>query len=589
MNGHELKQFLHKTLSEHLKKHPAMIRNMIIKIAEKALYLSEISAFLNQCGDAKNVRFIEELFDYLDFSYFVSSKDKLNIPAEGKLIIAANHPLGALDALALIKAISEVRKDVRIVANNVLSNLTQIKDLILPFNVFSLRAQKDNINLIESSLLADEAIIFFPAAEVSRMTWKGVKDGKWLNGVARFAEKHECPVLPVYIEAKNTAFFYAMSLINKRLSMFLLPREIFYKKEKSITIKVGDPIPGAAFKHKTVGTQFQSNLLRKHVYRLGKGKTQVFATEQNIIHPVDAKQIRLELKTQKLLCKVSDAKKVYLVDFMQAESVASEIARLREITFRKVGEGTGRKSDIDKFDFIYKHIALWDEENLEIAGSYRLGLCSEIIDKYGINAIYNSDHFLFSKNFEPIIYKSLELGRSFIQQKYWRSNALDMLWQGIGAYLQMNPSIEYLFGAVSISNSYSDFAKSLIVSYYRKWYSANEDYALGKRQYIVSKNLEIEIASILHGRTIAEDFKNLKSSLKALGYSVPVLFRKYVDLCNEGGAKFLDFNIDPDFSNSVDGLMLIDIKYIKEDFRSRYVNKTDIRTAQRGELTLETV
>lgn len=584
-----IRQYIHDLIASNLNNYPAIIRNLIVKICEKILYLNEISTFLEYCGEKSNLQFIDELFDYLDFSYFVSSKDKFKIPAEGKLIIVANHPLGALDSLALIKAVSEVRKDIKIVANEVLTNLQNINGILLPYNVYSFHAQKEHIMAIEKSLLKDEVVIFFPAAEVSRFTWKGIKDRKWQNGAVRFAEKFEAPILPVFIDAKNSSLFYGFSLINKRLSTFLLPREIFCKRGKSITLKIGDPIPGSAFKNKSVGNQFQTTLLRKHVYRLEKGKTPVFATEQNIIHPIPAKLIKMELNTQKLLLNSGKTKKIFLVDFKNAENVGKEISRLRELTFRKVGEGTGRKSDFDKYDYIYKHIVLWDEEELEIMGSYRLGICSDILIKYGMDALYNNDHFLFSNNFKPILSQSLELGRSFIQQRYWRSNALDLLWQGIGAYLQMNPEVKYLFGAVSISNSYSDFAKSLIVTYYRKWYQTRENFAIGKRRFVMSKNMEEEVNSILTGSNYLEDFKNLKQTLKAIGFSIPVLFRKYADLCDYDGVKFLDFNTDPDFSNSVDGLMLMDLQYLKPEFIARYYNNKSIMAPENNVLEAELV
>jgi putative hemolysin len=553
------------------KMHPYFL-NLFIKIIEKIIQVHKINHFL-ETHHQSDFEFIDELFEYVDFSYFVSNKDRKRIPAQGKLVCVSNHPLGALDGLALLNAIGEVRRDVKIVANDVLMNLENLNDLFLAYNVFSHSAQKENIKNIERALERDEAVIFFPAAEVSRFSHRGIRDGKWHNGALRFAQKFDCPILPIHIKGRNSIFFYLSSMINKGFSALMLPRQIFSKNQRKITIRIGDPIPRDAFSKKFINFREMNKLLKKHVYQIGKGKKGVFETEKNIIHPTDARIIRRELEQCEMLGDISGGKRIYLVEYKNAKNVIKEIARLRELTFRSVGEGTGDSKDFDRFDKHYKHIVLWNDNDLEIMGAYRLGLVPEIMNNIGYKGLYNSGQFFFSRNFEPHLYKSIELGRSFIQKKYWRSKALDYLWQGIAAYVQMNPEIEYLFGAVSISGSYTKQAQEMIVFYYEKWYKESKSFALAKNPFIISNNRREELELAFSGMDHIEDLIILKQMLKNIGFSIPILLRKYSELCEYGGARFLGFGVDESFSSSIDCMIMLDLKTIKNAQKERYYSQ----------------
>ena len=573
----DLKSIIENTHPVFNEKSPKFFKNIIIRLLERILHVKEINEFLEKNRGFRNIDFIDELFEYLEFSYSVSSKDRLKIPAEGKLIIISNHPLGALDGLSLIKVVSEVRPDVKIVANDLLVNIENLSDLFLPYDLFSYRAQKRNIERIHESLENDEAVIIFPAAEVSRLGPNGIKDSKWRNGAVKLASALNAPVLPVCIDARNSMLFYLLTSLNNGLGLFLLPHEMFNKRKDTIELKIGNPIPADAFNNK-INTKVQNSLLKKHLYKIGKGKKGVFITENTIIHPVNKKILKKELNESKLLGITKDRMSLFLTENSESPNVVKEISRLREITFRKVGEGTGKKKDTDVYDNYYKHLVLWDEKNLEIAGSYRLGECDKIIETSGIEALYSYSLYNFNPEITDILKNTLELGRSFIQHKYWRTRALDYIWQGIGAYLIENPTKRYLFGAVSISDSYSEIAKSLIIYYYTKWYSDSGNLAVAKEKYTYSSDFRKEADSIFTGTTPEEDFRILKTELKNYGCTVPVLFRKYTELCEYGGVKFLDFGIDSSF-NSVDGLILVDLEQITPEKRKRYYESRSFVTA----------
>lgn len=520
-----------------------------------------------------NINFIDELFEHLDFSFVISQKDREKIPSEGKLIVIANHPLGALDSLALIKAISVVRGDIKIVANEILLGIDNLKEIFLPYNVFSFTAQKENLKAIGEVLDKEGVVIIFPAAEVSRLKMGVIKDGPWHKGVLYFSQRHQVPVLPVYIKAKNSLLFYLVSGVSKRLSTLMLPREIFNKRSKNISLVIGDQIPAKALNSLLVNRQVQVKLLRKHLYLVGKNRKGIFRTEKNIIFPVNRKKIKKELQYAKQLGLTTDGKKILMVDYLNSPEVVKEIARLRELTFRKVGEGTGKKMDIDEYDKYYKHLVLWDEEELEIVGAYRIGICKEVLNSYGTKGLYTSTLFGFSNDFvKKFLPASIELGRSFIQKKYWNTNALDYLWQGIGALINSNPAIKYMIGPVSISNLYPDEAKRMLVYFYMKWFDNPNNLVRAKNPFTISSgNLE-ECMALFNSNERKDDFRILKMLMKNYGFSVPPLYKHYTELCEPGGVNFLDFGIDKDFENCIDGFIVVEVDKIKESKKSRYLN-----------------
>ena len=248
-----------------------------------------------------------------------------------------------------------------------------------------------------------------------------------------------------------------------------------------------------------------------------------------------------------------------------------EIGRLREFTFRKVEEGTGSKRDVDTFDRHYKHIILWDDEELEVVGAYRIGEANFIKEYFGKEGFYSHTLFEFEEGFEPYMTNAIELGRSFVQPRYWGSRALDYLWQGIGAYLFQNPHIRYMYGPVSLSDVYPKIAKNLIISFYSLYFSTSATLVTARNGYFMSKTEREEALSLFKGSDYKEDFATLKEQLSLMDLSVPTLYKQYTELCDEGGILFLDYNIDKEFANCVDSFILVDITKIKEAKRARYI------------------
>ena len=552
------------------KKYPGILSSFTQFLLHRFFKEKKVNQYLHELEDKSGRDFVNKLFELLKFSYNLSEDEKKRIPAEGRLIVIANHPLGVLDGLLLYKIIAGVRNDVKVMTNDLLLNLENLSEIFIRMEGNSFSERKEGLIELEEALDNDGAVIIFPSVQVSRPTLKGIRDKNWQPGAIKLAMKKNSAILPCYISGMNSAVFYTSNVVNKDFSKFLLPREVLKKSSKDLKVNIGKVIPSSAFQNIPVDISSITKLLKKHTYLLKKGKKEIFQTEETIIHPVDKDLVLSDLNKMELLGETKDSKKIYLADISNAKNLQMEIGRLREITFRKVGEGTGKTYDLDDYDHFYKHIVLWDEKDHEIVGSYRLGICKEIIANKGIKGIYNSELFDFNDNFNPVLDETVELGRSFVQMKYWGSNALDYLWQGIGAFLSNYPEYRYLFGAVSISDNYPEAAKALLILYHEKWFMNKENYAKSQNPFRVSESLRRELSPMFDADEPKKDFMTLKKALREFGLSVPVLLRRYVELTELGGSTFIDFGVDESFGNSVDCLILVDLKLIKEDFKKRY-------------------
>lgn len=297
---------------------------------------------------------------------------------------------------------------------------------------------------------------------------------------------------------------------------------------------------------------------------------QDYSAQKIIAFPQPRKLIRKELQRSQLLGETADNKKIFLVDCHARSVVLKEIGRLREISFRAVGEGTQKSRDTDKYDFSYRHIVLWDDNDQEIVGAYRIGEAGRLVKESGLDGLYTSRLFDYQPAFIDLFPESIELGRSFVQPKYWGKRGLDYLWMGIGAYLSANPQIKYLFGAVSISNDYPQAAKDEIIACYQHYFQPDgyRAWASSKMPYQASSSAAMDYQSLDYKAGL----KHLKSQLDMHNLKVPTLYKQYADFCEPQGLRFIDFNIDPQFSYCVDSLILVDLTFAKQKKRQRYID-----------------
>lgn len=533
----------------------------------------ECQRFAEQYPHLEGIDFVEQVLDYFDFSYSVFDKEKERIPATGRVVIIANHPIGSLDGLALLKCVSEVRPDVKAIANDLLMTIKPLQKMLLPVNNMGGNTPKENLNNIFNYLNNDGAIIIFPSGEVSRLKPNGVKDGRWHSGFYRMAKTTKAPILPIFVDGKNSAMFYSASMIYKPLATMLLMREMFKQRKKSVKLRIGEAIPYDNYANDNLPLKTKIKLFQKHLYRIGHNKSALFKTQSAIALPEQRQSLKKAIEKCQHLGKTGDGKDIYIYNYDESSPILREIGRLREIAFRAVGEGSGKKRDIDKYDAYYHHLILWDKEELEIIGAYRFADTQKVLQQQGEKALYTQTLFTYETQMQPYLAQGLELGRSFVQPKYWGKRSLDYLWFGIGAFLQVNPQFRYLFGPVSISDSYPAPAKDLMVYFYNLYFGFNEKIAESNKPYQYQQTDIDILKNNFVGNHYKEDFTRLKHMLANMGVSIPTLYKQYSELCHPGGVQFLAFGTDPEFNDCLDGLVLVDITKFTDKKKARYLTK----------------
>lgn len=539
-------------------------------LLKRLFYEDEFQQFAAAHRHLKGLDMVEQVLEHLDILCTVSARDLEQIPEHGPLVIIANHPTGTLDGLALMYAVSRVRRDVKVVTNRMLTHLEPLSSLFIPVDNMGGRTAKSSLVQMEQHLQNAGVLIFFPAGEVSRPTRKGIRDKKWYSGFIKLAGKLRVPLLPVHIQAHNSLLFYASTLVSPTLSMLLLMQQMFRRRHSQLPIKIGQQIAWHHWHSATLSSREMAEQCRQHVMRLGKGMPGVFKTQCAIARPEDRATLKRALAQAECLGKTSDGKTIYLWQRNGQEEapLLRELGRLREVAFRAVEEGSGKRRDTDRYDDDYLHLILWDDEDLEIVGAYRFMPTAKQIERRGLDGLYSYSLFHYDDKMQDVLEHGIELGRSFIQPRYWGRRGLDYLWSGIGAYLARYPHYRYLFGPVSISGGLPPAARDLLVAFYRLWFPATHPLAASRQPYPASLP---DVLAQFGGVDYVDDLTKLKSLLGNLGCGIPPLYKQYSELCEPGGVQFIDFGSDPAFNNCVDGLVLVDLCYLKANRYQRYI------------------
>lgn len=548
--------------------HNKLIQKPMMSVMKYLLCEHELNAFSQAYPHLTGFDFVEQLLDHFQCSYTVSDKHKERIPSTGKVVIIANHPIGTIDGLALIKLVKEIRSDVKVIANDLLMNVQALHDVLLPVQNMQGNTPKQNLQNINRHLQNNGAVIMFPAGEVSRLRPTGIKDTKWQKGFLTLAKAHHAPILPIYVGAKNSALFYGISMLSKPAASALLVREMLHKKNTDLPVKIGELIPYSSIANLPLSTKEQVKLIKRHLYRIAKNAKPLLATQSAIAPPEERRELLKAIHQEcEHLGETTDGKVIFLYQYQQSSPIMRELGRLRELTFRAVGEGTQQRRDVDLYDKYYQHLILWDPNDLEIAGAYRLGNAKSILEAG--DALYSQSLFDYQDTFAPYFEEGLELGRSFVQEKYWGKRSLDYLWMGIGAFIRRYPRYRYLFGPVSLSATLPSEATALITSFFSFYFPDKQALVTPRLPYSASTVYTEYFTDLSYD----EGMELLKSRLGALNVAIPTLFKQYGQLCEpeSTGVRFCGFNIDPDFQNCIDGLVLVDITLMKEKKKRRYL------------------
>ncbi len=580
-------------------KKTGFLGHLLAKGVMKLLKIDVLNQVYHQNHHLPSKEFLDALPADLNADYEIHENDLKRIPESGAFITVSNHPLGGLDGILLMKILTDVRPEFKVLANFLLYKIENLRPFLLSVNPFeNLKDKRSSLEGIKKALLElkeGNPIGIFPAGEVSMFDTEErvVKDREWQEAAIRLIQKANVPVVPVYFHARNSKSFYTLANWNGHLRTAMLPRELASKNKKKIRIRIGKPISAKeiqSFENITALSDF----LRRKTYMLAN----IFTEEKRqatksalkeacggaktIISPVSKELLLKEIKalheTDALLFEGASYD-AYFASSDQIPNILMEIGRLREHTFRDVGEGTNQEIDLDKYDQYYRHLFLWDRKDKQLVGAYRMGLGKEIYEKYGTDGFYTSELFGFDDDVHFLFPRTIEMGRAFVTKEYQQKPMpLFLLWRGIVHITLKYPEYRFLMGGVSISNRFSDFSKSVMIEFMRSHY-----YDASIAQYIHPKNeykvkLKEEDKNFIFDAAEADlnKFDKLIDEIEPGELRFPVLLKKYI----KQNARIISFNVDPKFNDAIDGLMYIRVAEIPESTVKPIMEEIEQRTKE---------
>ncbi len=507
-------------------------------------------------------------------------------PRGGPLVIVANHPFGILDPVILAHYAASHRPDVKVMTNALLGAFEQLRPHIIPVNPFGgPEAAKENLAGMKEALRhlrAGGTLVIFPAGEVSRYRpGRGIEDPAWSSHVGSLVRRTQATVLPVFFPGRNSALFHAAGLIHPRLRTGLLLREFCNQSGTRTPMRVGVPIPFAKLK-KFEDDETLTKYLRIHTFvlsgrRSGSEEESEATTDLNedpgvstACHRIRSEVARLRERGARLVHQGGFG--VYAGHSHEIPATLEEIGRLREQTFRAVGEGTGQEIDLDRFDRYYEHLFLWDEAQGRVAGAYRLGRADLILREYGPSGLYTSTLFKFEKPFLASLGNAVEMGRSFIIRDYQRNlSSLPLLWRGIAQWMVRNDGYTKLFGPVSISKDYDSLSRKMMVEFLQEncLHADLASYVKPRNPFRYLRGRRLMREFISANLRDVDDCSALISSVETDGKGIPILLKHYLRL----SGTLLSFNVDKDFSSVIDGLILVDLTETEPRLLAKYMGE----------------
>lgn len=565
----------------------SQLSSRISPLLERLFALDRINGIYDRVSPSGSERFIEHVLEELGVTCRVPAGDLAKIPRQGPLVVVANHPFGAIEGIALAVLLRKVRPDVKVMANYLLGRIPELRELFICVDPFgSAAAPSHNLRPMRQAIrwvAGGGALAVFPAGEVAHLDLmqRQVVEPPWNPSVARLIRHSGASVVPVFFEGCNGPLFQAAGLIHPRLRTAMIPWELVSKSGSTLDARIGAAIAprrlgGFEDDAEMIDYLRQRMFLLRHCDHASADETSrpklnaPHQTFEPIVPETDRQILTGEvarLSPQQLLADGSDFR-VYLVSTAEAPNVVREIGRLREVTYRATGEGTGKSIDLDPFDSWYQHLFVWDVCGQQVVGAYRLGPSDQILSRRGAAGLYTTTLFNFKPGLLTRLNPALELGRAFVRAEFQKNYApLLLLWKGIAQFVCRNPRYSTLFGPVSISNDYIQASRQLMIEFLRANHLAPGLTDLARARNPFRR----------HGRAgdplrlDASDLDEVIAEIEPDHKGVPVLLRQYLKL----GAQFISFNVDRAFGNAVDALMLVDLTQTDPRILSRYMGRSE--------------
>jgi putative hemolysin len=567
-----------------------------IALAEKFVPVDKVRALYRRVQKSPKGFGLENLLTEMRVDLRVDAADAARIPASGPVVVVANHPFGMLDGAVLAVLLTRVRPDVKVMTNYLLRDVPELARHCIFVNPFQGERTVDAHSLDVNRRAVREALAWlqqggmlaiFPAGEVSHWQFPQaeIADPAWNDTAARLIRRTGAAALPVYFCGRNSMGFHLFGMIHPRLRTAFLLQEFLHQEGRTVEVRVGSEIPAdsvAGLADDREATEY----LRWRTYLLARRsrsekswpvtvRSKLSERVQEPIAPAEPKELLAaelsRLPGDRCLAENGDLA-VYLARADETPRMLQELGRLREVTFRLAGEGTGKRRDLDRFDRYYWHVLLWHKAKQELVGAYRAGNTAEILAERGVSGLYTSTCFRYDPRLFEKLGPALELGRSFVRPEYQRQYApLLLLWKGIARLLATHAETPVLFGAVSISNDYSKASREMIYRFFEA--RMQEDELAGmiepRRRFRPAGLRPWDCRAMCHALRDVEELSQPITDVETDGKGLPILLRQYAKI----GGKLLGFNVDRKFSNVLDGLVVVDLRKTAPAVLERYMGR----------------
>ena len=543
---------------------------------------------------------LENLLAEMRVRLQVGEADQARIPATGPVVVVANHPYGMLDGAILTVLLTRARPDVKVLTNFLLSDVPELRKHCIFVDPFQTdRSAESNRRALREALAwlqQGGMLAMFPSGEVShwQMPAAQIADPAWNDAAVRLLRRTGAAALPVYFGGHNGVGFQLMGMLHPKLRTAFLLQEFLQQEGKTVEVRVGSAITADAVeairddREATEYLRWRTYLLARRskpeaVWQTALRSRLAFKIQEPVAAPVPAHLLADEvarLPEDQCLAENGDLA-VYLGTAREIPQLLREVGRLREITFRGAGEGTGKSRDLDLFDDYYSHIVLWHKTKRELVGAYRAGNTAKILAERGISGLYTSTLFRYDERIFQKLGPALELGRSFVRPEYQRQYApLLLLWKGIARMVARQPEIPVLFGAVSISNDYNEASREMIYRFFQA--RMQEDELAGliepRRPFRPAPLHKWDCRGMSHALRDLDELSQPINDVETDGKGLPILLRQYAKI----GGKLLGFNVDRKFSNVLDGLVVVDLRQTEPAVLERYMGREGAMRFRQG-------
>ena len=561
-------------------------------LAERFIPVEKVRELYHRMRQSPDGFGLENLLTEMRVELRVDAADVTRIPAVGPVVVVANHPFGMLDGAVLAVLLTRVRPDVKVMTNYLLRDVPELARhciFVDPFQtgLGSIDVNRRAIREALAWLRNGGMLAVFPAGEVSHWQFPQaeIADPVWSDTAARLIRRTGAAALPVYFCGRNSMSFHLFGMIHPRLRTAFLLQEFLQQKGRTVEVRVGTEISSDSL----AGTTDDRELieyLRWRTYLLARRsrlekswhttvQSKIAAKVQETVAPAEPAELLAgelsRLGGDRCLAESGDLA-VYLAKAKELPRMVQELGRLREVTFRLAGEGTGKRRDLDRFDRYYWHVLLWHKTRRELVGAYRAGNTAEILAERGVNGLYTSTLFRHDERVFQKMGPALELGRSFVRPEYQRQYApLLLLWKAIARLVAIHAETPVLFGAVSISNDYNKASREMIYRFFEERMQGDELAGMiePRRPFRPGGLRPWDCRAMCRALHDLDQLSQPITDLETDGKGLPILLRQYAKV----GGKLLGFNVDRKFSNVLDGLVVVDLRKIDPALLERYMGR----------------